>query len=72
MKHLDRWAVTVRCLRGRALPPLPELPGRLIVARDEPIGEEFLVGVDDPAELAKLLGISKAAAIERLAHEAAR
>jgi hypothetical protein len=66
----DRWALTLRTLAGEPLPALPDLPGRRIVAHDEPLSEDEVRDVVDPVQLGLLLGISRQAAAQRLARRA--
>lgn len=59
----DRWALTVAALQGQPWPELPPLPGRLIVARDEPLPDDErdqILASDCPdAEAALLLGVTR-------------
>lgn len=69
---MDRWLFTVRLLRGQPLPPVPELPGRVVLCRDEPgttseIAEALAAG--DAAALGGLLGISHARAVALIAQQ---
>lgn len=64
--NTDRWTLTLAGLLGQPWPMPPELPGVVHLARDEPIAAEYLIGVTDPTELSKLLGISRKAAEQRL------
>ena len=70
MTDTSHWPLTVAALLGEPWPPLPDLPGVVHVASDEPLGAEHLIGVTDPAELARLLGISRKTAAQRLADTA--
>ena len=67
MNSGDRWSLTLAGLRGEPWPMPPELPGVVHLCTDAPLPDEYMVGVTDPAELAKVLGISKTAARQRLA-----
>lgn len=62
----DRWALLLLGLQGQPWPELPPLPGRLIVARDEPLPDDELAGIDNPNELAPCAGITRQAAHQRL------
>ena len=64
--NADRWHQIVAALLGVAPPPLPELPGRVHRAHDEPIADEHLVGITNCTELALVLGITRQAAHQRL------
>lgn len=55
----DRFDLTVQALLGIAWPALPDLPGRRIECRDAPLTEAELADVTSPAELVRLLGISR-------------
>lgn len=59
----DRWALTVAALQGQPWPALPALPGRLIVARDEPLPDEerdqILKSDISDAEAALLLCVTR-------------
>lgn len=63
---LDVMTWTAHRLAGEPLPPLPARPGRVFVARDEPLAPEYLVGITSAVELSRLLGISRQAAGQRL------
>ena len=71
MRHLDRWSFSLHCLRGRALPPLPAIAGRVIRAADAPLAAADLAAITCPIELATVLGIARATAVKRLAERAA-
>lgn len=62
----DRWALLLLTLQGQPWPELPALPGRLIVARDEPLPDDELADIDNPSELALCAGITRQAARQRL------
>jgi len=66
MEGLDAIRLLTLQLLGQAPPPPPGQPGRVIVARDEPIAPEYLAGVTSCTELGLLLGCSKQAAAQRL------
>lgn len=57
---------TAHRLAGEPLPRPPSKPGRVFVARDEPLAPEYLVGITSAVELSRLLGISRQAAGQRL------
>ena len=63
---LNRWDLTLAGLLGEPWPALPALPGRVIVARDEPLPPEYLVGIESPTEYARLAGITRQTAWARL------
>lgn len=60
----------LRTLAGEPLPPLPGLPGRLIVAADAPLSDDELAQVTSPTELGLICGISRQAAAYRIARRA--
>lgn len=64
--HLSGFDLALRQLLGRPLPALPLVPGRVIRAYDEPLTAADLADVDSPAELGRLLGITRQAAFQRL------
>jgi len=66
MTGLDALRLLVLQITGQPTPPLPEIPGRVHIARDEPIAPEYLAGVTSCTELGLLLGCSKQAAAQRL------
>lgn len=60
------WQLLIDQLLGRPAPALPELPGRVHTARDEPIDPKYLVGITSSAEIGLLLGVSRQTAWARL------
>jgi hypothetical protein len=64
---MNRWTLTLAGLRGEAWPPLPDLPGRLIVCGDAPLSADELDAIDSPTELALAAGITRQAAAQRIA-----
>lgn len=68
----DRFDLTVQALLGIAWPALPDLPGRRIECRDEPLSADELADITSPSELALIVGISRQAAFQRLQQRAAR
>jgi len=62
----DRWTWTLIGLLGEPWPAPPDLPGRVIEARDEPLQVHYLIGIDDAQELAACMGISRQCAELRL------
>lgn len=67
---LDHWKLMLAQMQGQPLPPLPNLPGRRIVAHDEPLSDDELQGVTSPTELGLICGISRQAAAYRIARRA--
>ena len=67
----DLWALTLAGLRGEAWPMPPDLPGRVIVAHDEPLSADELADITSPAELGRLLGISRQRAHQLIQERAA-
>lgn len=61
-----RWHLLLLSLQGLPAPLPPDLPGRRIEARDEPMSEAELSQIDDPRELALCAGITRQAAHQRL------
>lgn len=63
---MNRWDLMAASLNGDPWPAPPDLPGRVVTARDEPLAPEYLAGISSPTELGLVLGISRQAADLRL------
>lgn len=59
----DRWHLLLLGLQGQPWPELPPLPGRLVVARDEPLADHeraALLASDEPdADVGRVLGVTR-------------
>lgn len=51
---------------GRALPPVPAIPGRAHRMHDEPLPDEYMQGLTCPLELAALRRVNKFIEAEHL------
>ena len=68
---MNRWADMLAHLNGDPVQPLPGPAGRVIVAHDEPLSADELADIDSPAELGRLLGISRQRAYQLIQQRAA-
>jgi len=67
--NADRWALTVAGLAGQPWPMPPDMPGVVHALADRPLTADELRGIESPAELGLVLGISRQAAALRMAKQ---
>lgn len=67
----DRFTLTVQALLGEPWPMPAEMPGVVHACRDEPLTADELADVTEPAELARLLGVSRQRAYQLIQQRAA-
>jgi hypothetical protein len=71
LPQTDHFTLTVAALLGEPWPAPATLPGRVHICRDSPIDPADLVGITDPTELARVLGIRRIDAVRWLKQQAA-
>lgn len=63
----DAWHQMLAALQGEPWPGLPALPGRRHTCADRAMTEDELQGITSATELALVCGITRQAAVQRLA-----